>query len=175
VAELTLWVDGQERRLDGDDPFASLAWALRDDGHTAVKVGCEEGACGSCIVLVDDEPVPACVVPLATLSDGTRIETARGLIETPSGRAVTAALARAEPLQCGFCGPGMLATCVAHLREHGALPAESAAMRDLLSSHLCRCTAQAAVADALAGVAAEEGVPIANAPIGVAAEETARP
>jgi aerobic carbon-monoxide dehydrogenase small subunit len=157
VAELTLWVDGEERRLDVGDPFASLAWSLRDDGHTAVKIGCEEGTCGSCVVLVDGEPVPSCVVPLATLSDGTRVETARGLAETAPGQAVTAALMRAEPLQCGFCGPGVLASCVAHLRAHGTLPSEPAALRELLSLHLCRCSGQAAVADALVGVAAESG------------------
>lgn len=159
MGEPMLWVDGAQRPVGTGDPFGSLAWWLRDGGHTAVKVGCEEGACGSCVVLLDGEPVPACVVPLLSVADGARIETARWLADTPAGRAVTAALAAAEPLQCGFCGPGMFATCVAHLRDHGSLPDDPQAMRELLSSHLCRCTGQLPVVEALCGIGADAAAP----------------
>jgi aerobic-type carbon monoxide dehydrogenase small subunit (CoxS/CutS family) len=143
-------VDGRERSVS-ERSLGSLAWWLRDSGHTAVKIGCEEGTCGSCVVLIDGEAVPACIVPVAALVDGARIETAHSLAGTPAGETVTAALADTEPLQCGFCGPGILASCVAHLREHGALPHSEAEIRELLSSHLCRCTGHIALVAALRG------------------------
>jgi putative selenate reductase molybdopterin-binding subunit len=147
----TVWVDGEARSLDPEDERESLAWWLRDTGSTSVKVGCEEGACGCCTVLLDADPVPSCVVPLARIADGARIETARGLADEPAGEAVVDALAAADALQCGFCAPGVTVTCVAALREHGALPHDRAAMRELLVGHLCRCTGYSSIVDALCG------------------------
>jgi aerobic-type carbon monoxide dehydrogenase small subunit (CoxS/CutS family) len=149
-------VDGASRRLT-NDPLASLAWWLRDGGATAVKVGCEEGVCGACMVMIDGEPVPACVVPLARVPAGTRIETAAGLADSAPGQALAAALRTQEPFQCGFCAPGMAVSCVAWMREHGSLPVDRAALAELLTSHLCRCTGQLAIIDALLGVGVEDG------------------
>ncbi|HZB34173.1 MAG TPA: 2Fe-2S iron-sulfur cluster-binding protein [Streptosporangiaceae bacterium] len=153
--EHEVFVDGVARRLT-NDPLAGLAWWLRDGGVTAVKVGCEEGVCGACMVLIDGEPAPACVVPLARVPAGARIETAAGLADSAPGQALAAALRAREPFQCGFCAPGMAVSCVAWMREHGSLPDDRTALAELLTSHLCRCTGKLAIIDALLGVGVED-------------------
>jgi aerobic-type carbon monoxide dehydrogenase small subunit (CoxS/CutS family) len=152
----TVWVDREARPLVAGDLRASLAWWLRDTGSRSVKIGCEEGVCGSCTVLVDGQAVPSCVVPLARVADGARIETAHGLATEPAGRKVLDALTAADALQCGFCGPGITVECVAALREHGALPDTAGSMRELLAGHLCRCTGYHPIVAALRGTSLNE-------------------
>lgn len=149
----TITVDGAARPVpDGSRPTDSLAWWLRDRGHQAVKVGCEEGTCGACTVSLNGEPVPACLVPVARLAAGDRVDTAATLADRPAGRAVVGALAEAAAVQCGFCTPGVLVSCGSWMDRHGGLPADEEGIRDLLAGHLCRCGGLAAAARALRGV-----------------------
>ncbi|MFF2045478.1 FAD binding domain-containing protein [Kitasatospora sp. NPDC058170] len=152
-AEAAVLVDGEARPApDGSRPTDSLAWWLRDRGHLAVKVGCEEGTCGSCTVSLNGEPVPSCLVPVARLSDGDRVDTAAAVAGRPGGRAVIGALAGAAAVQCGFCTPGVLVSCGSWMDRHGALPADEEGIRGMLAGHLCRCGGLAAAARALCGV-----------------------
>jgi aerobic-type carbon monoxide dehydrogenase small subunit (CoxS/CutS family) len=141
-------VDGQTRSLQFDDPCESLAWWLRDRGAVSVKIGCEEGTCGACTVLLDDRPVPSCLVPIGRLADGASVQTAVGVLNEPSGCHALAALEHA-PIQCGFCAPGQLVSLTAWIRRHGSAPTQDAAVGRLLASHLCRCAGSAGLADAL--------------------------
>jgi aerobic carbon-monoxide dehydrogenase small subunit len=116
-----------------------LSDALRHDiGLTGTHVGCEHGVCGACTVLLDGDPVRACLV-LAVSVEGQEITTVEGLAE-PDGRLspVQQAFRDCHGLQCGFCTPGFLTTITAGLRENPS-PTEDEA-RDMIAGNLCRCT-----------------------------------
>jgi carbon-monoxide dehydrogenase small subunit len=112
--------------------------------------GCEMGACGACLVLVDGVVVHGCLM-FAVQADGARIETVEGLSE----RGVIADLQQAfldrNALQCGFCSSGMLMTAQALLAAGGVPDRET--IRDGLSGNYCRCTGYEAIVDAIATVA----------------------
>ena len=131
------------------EPRLLLSDFLRQDlGLTGTHVGCEHGVCGACTVLVDDEPVRACLM-FAAQTDGTSVTTVEGL--TPPGdgalHPLQAAFRDAHGLQCGFCTPGILMSMVAFLRDHPA-PSEPE-IREALAGHLCRCTGYANIVRAV--------------------------
>lgn len=149
-------VDGGPVIVAGADLNCSLARWLRDDlGQPAVKVGCEEGACGSCTVLLDGTPVPSCLVPTAR-AVGRRVDTAAGLSVDGVGAIVVGALVEHGGLQCGFCTPGVLVEAVALLRVRGAR-LSTADIAAALGGHLCRCTGYQGIVTALAAAAALVG------------------
>jgi carbon-monoxide dehydrogenase small subunit len=125
------------------EPRLLLSDFLRQHlGLTGTHVGCEHGVCGACTVLVNDEPVRACLM-FAAQADGARVTTVEGL--APAGEAalhpLQEAFRDAHALQCGFCTPGILMSMVAFLRD---VPAPTdAEIREALSGHLCRCTGYA--------------------------------
>jgi carbon-monoxide dehydrogenase small subunit len=133
VTELTLRVNGEERRAvvrPGDILLGTLRESL---GLTGVKAGCENGDCGACPVLLDGRPVKSCLV--LTLSAASReITTIEGLRDTPLQRAFV----RENGFQCGFCTPGVLMNAHALLAANPSPPAET--VRTWLESNLCRCT-----------------------------------
>jgi carbon-monoxide dehydrogenase small subunit len=112
---------------------------LRDHlGLTGTHVGCEHGVCGACTVLLDGEPVRACLM-LAVQADGHAITTVEGLAPDEERlHPVQEAFREEHGLQCGFCTPGFLLTVVALLRETPA-PTDQA-IREALAGNLCRCT-----------------------------------
>jgi carbon-monoxide dehydrogenase small subunit len=106
-------------------------------GLTGTHVGCEHGVCGACTVLLDGVSVRACLL-LAVQADGAALETVEGLGKMTELSPLQEAFRAHHALQCGFCTPGMLMTCVDLLRT---LPlATEQAIRDGLSGNLCRCT-----------------------------------
>jgi len=138
------WVVNGERYRVTCDPLAPLLHALREGaGVTGAKEGCGEGECGSCLVLLEGDPVPACLVPAGQVPDGAGIRTAESLAESPLGRAIVSAFAERAAVQCGFCFPGVLVAAYAYLRDTPE-PAEQTA-REALSGNLCRCTGYAKI------------------------------
>jgi aerobic-type carbon monoxide dehydrogenase small subunit (CoxS/CutS family) len=119
---------------------------LRDDlGLTGTHVGCEHGVCGACTVLLDGEPMRACI-SLAVSTDGHEITTVEGLSPTSGLSELQRCFSEAHGLQCGFCTPGILATVAsADPADHP----DDDAIRDLISGHLCRCTGYAGIVDAV--------------------------
>lgn len=116
-----------------------LSDCLRHDLRlTGTHVGCEQGVCGACTVLLDDVPVRSCLM-LAVSADGARITTVEGLA-APDGTmsAVQRAFEQSHGLQCGFCTPGFLTTITAALEENPAPTPEEA--REIIGGNLCRCT-----------------------------------
>lgn len=116
-----------------------LSDCLRHDLRlTGTHVGCEHGVCGACTVLLDGEPVRACLM-LAASAEGHEITTVEGLAGD-DGRLspVQQAFHECHGLQCGFCTPGFLTTVTAFLEENPA-PTEDQA-REAVSGNLCRCT-----------------------------------
>ena len=118
------------------EPRTSLADFIRERGLTGTKVGCEQGACGSCTVKLDGEPVRACLT-LAVQADGTSIRTIEGLADEDL-HPLQQAFHDEHALQCGFCTAGILMTLDAFLRDHPD-PTEAQA-REALAGNLCRCT-----------------------------------
>ena len=111
---------------------------LRDVARlTGVKTGCDGGECGACMVLVDGEALPSCVM-LTVRCEGRSIETIEGL--TRQGRPNRLQIAFHEKLgaQCGFCTPGMIIAAEALLRRNPN-PSDQE-IRTALSGNLCRCT-----------------------------------
>ena len=134
---LTLNVNGRAQQHAVADN-ALLVDVLRDSfGLTGTKQGCDGGECGACTVLVDDQPLLACIT-LAACCVGKRIETIENL--STLGRMSRLQQAFHEKLgsQCGFCTPGMVLASEALLRR---CPEPSVAeIREALAGNLCRCT-----------------------------------
>ena len=147
-------------------PIQRLSRVLREDlGLTGTKVGCDAGDCGACTVLLDDEPVCACLVPIAQ-AEGHEITTVEGLARRASGAG--ARLQQSFLLhgasQCGACTPGMLVAATA-LLERNDSPTESAVM-DAIGGVLCRCTGYRKIISAImaAGTSSESCTPASIAP-----------
>jgi carbon-monoxide dehydrogenase small subunit len=158
LVPLTLTVNGDEvaRMVP---PRTTLADFLRAELElTATHVGCEMGACGACLVLLDGVPVHACLV-FAVQAEGQKVETVEGLVARGALARLQAAFHARNALQCGFCTPGMLVNAYA-LLERGAVP-DREEIRDALSGNYCRCTGYEAIVDAIetaARAAQEESV-----------------
>ena len=134
---IVLHINGNEQAIDVA-PRKLLSDALREDCRlTGTHVGCEHGVCGACTVLVDGQPLRACLT-FAVQMPGHRITTIEAV--APSGRLSTLqqALHEEHGLQCGFCTPGIVMTFEAYLRDHPD-PSDDE-IRDVLSGNLCRCT-----------------------------------
>lgn len=128
-------------------PRTSLADFLREDlGLTGTHLGCEMGACGACLVLMDGVPVHACLV-LAVQAEGSTVETIEGLNETGAAADLQARFHDRNALQCGFCTNGMLMSAQALLEANPAPTRDE--IRDALSGNYCRCTGYEAIVDAI--------------------------
>ncbi|RMH39194.1 MAG: (2Fe-2S)-binding protein [Deltaproteobacteria bacterium] len=137
------------RRCEVDvDPLDRLLDVLRRDlGLTGTKEGCGEGECGACTVLVDGDPVNACLVPVAQIA-GRAVVTVEGVAADGVLADVQRALIDHGAAQCGICTPGIVLCAIAALdREPGA---SRARIRELLAGNLCRCTGYQRIVDAVA-------------------------
>src|SRR6266702_3854233 len=119
-------------------PAQRLSRVLREDlGLTGTKVGCDAGDCGACTVLLDGEPVCACLVAAGQVA-GHEITTVEGLQQSPTGARFQQSFLTHGAAQCGACTPGMLVAATALLDKNHA-PNESEVM-DAIGGVLCRCT-----------------------------------
>jgi aerobic carbon-monoxide dehydrogenase small subunit len=150
-------VNGERVELDVE-PRRTLADALREDcGLTGTHLGCEHGVCGACTVLVDDQPVRACLM-FAVQAEGTSVTTVEGLAG-PDGQLhpLQEAFVAHHGLQCGFCTPGMLISAL-HLLATDPAPSREK-IREELAGNICRCTGYGTIVDA---VAAAAGSPVSQ-------------
>jgi 2-furoyl-CoA dehydrogenase 2Fe-2S iron sulfur subunit len=122
-------------------------------GATGTHVGCEHGVCGACTVEIDGKLARACLA-LAVQTDSCAVRTVEGLAPAPGRLGILQeAFKRNHALQCGFCTAGILMSLDHFLRENPR-PSE-AAVRDLLTGHLCRCTGYTPIMRAAMEAAAE--------------------
>jgi carbon-monoxide dehydrogenase small subunit len=135
------------------DTRTSLADALREQcGMASVRVGCAQGECGTCTILLDGMPVRACLL-LAVQADGAHVQTAEALSSPDMLARIKIAFKKHKALQCGYCTPGFLVLVDYILRR--ALPLDEA--RHVLSSNLCRCTGYAPIVSAVADLLSSHG------------------
>jgi carbon-monoxide dehydrogenase small subunit len=122
-------------------------------GMTGTHLGCEHGVCGSCTVLLDDQPVRSCIT-FAVMCDNKAVRTIEGYDGDPVMARLRTAFSREHALQCGYCTPGMLATAYDIVRR---LPdADEKRIRIELSGNLCRCTGYVGIVRAIQSVLAEQ-------------------
>ena len=130
-----LQVNNQAYTVDADDAMP-LLWILRDMLKlTGTKFGCGMGLCGSCTVLIDDEPIRSCITPVSYVS-GKSILTIEGLSEDAS-HPVQAAWLEEKVVQCGYCQAGQIMNAVALLKKNPN-PSDYD-IDDAMKNSLCRC------------------------------------
>ena len=136
---ITLKVNGTARHLTVE-PRTTLVEALRDTlGLTGTKIGCNQGQCGACTVLMDGTRVNSCLT-LAVMADGAEIVTVEGLADpTADLHPMQAAFAENDAFQCGYCTPGQILSAIACIEEGHAGDADE--IREYMSGNLCRCGA----------------------------------
>ncbi|MDA1098121.1 MAG: (2Fe-2S)-binding protein [Proteobacteria bacterium] len=148
---ITLTVNGEAVARDVPVRLNLVDFLRHDLGFTGSHVGCEQGACGACTVVLDDQTVRGCLV-LAVQADGCVVQTIEGAGNGDNGlmAELQAMFHLLNALQCGFCTPGMLLS--AHeLLQANPLPSREE-IRDYLSGNFCRCTGYQAIVDAVAAV-----------------------
>jgi aerobic carbon-monoxide dehydrogenase small subunit len=149
--KVELTVNGERREAEvwaGESLLTTLRDRLELPGS---KNACEQGECGSCSVLLDDELVCSCLV-LAAQADGHDVVTVEGLAEEDVLHPVQEAFTDAGAVQCGFCTPGFVVAAADLLRRNPD-PSDDE-IREALSGNLCRCTGYQKILDAV-HVAAE--------------------
>lgn len=111
---------------------------IREDlGLTGTHVGCEQGECGACTIILDGVAVKSCLM-LAVQADGAEILTIEGLAEREKLHPVQQAFQDSHAIQCGYCAPGMVISAI-DLLNHNPDPSE-AEIRRGLSGNICRCS-----------------------------------
>jgi aerobic carbon-monoxide dehydrogenase small subunit len=157
MLEVALTVNG-EARSGSVEPRKILADFIREDlGLTGTHLGCEQGVCGACTVLVNGEPARSCLM-LAVQARGAEVVTIEGLGTDGELNSLQRAMWESHGFQCGFCTPGFLMQITALLADNPQ-PSE-AEIRAALSGNLCRCTGYESIVN---GVLAASGHPVASA------------
>ncbi|HLK00173.1 MAG TPA: (2Fe-2S)-binding protein [Streptosporangiaceae bacterium] len=145
---ITMTVNGEQATADDVWEGESLLYVLRERlALPGSKNACEQGECGSCTVLLDDEPVCACLVA-AGQAHGRDVVTIEGLAGPDGLHPLQQAFIEAGAVQCGFCTPGLLVQAYDLLRQTATQPSD-ARIREALAGNLCRCTGYEKILDAV--------------------------
>jgi xanthine dehydrogenase YagT iron-sulfur-binding subunit len=136
--DVTLRVNGKDKRLHIDARTTVLD-ALREHLKlTGSKKGCDHGQCGACTVLIDDRRVVSCLT-LALAAEGQEITTIEGLATDDHLHPMQQAFVDNDAFQCGYCTPGQIMSAVACVKEGHA--GSEADIREYMSGNICRCAA----------------------------------
>jgi aerobic carbon-monoxide dehydrogenase small subunit len=143
---IRMTVNGEEVEA-AVQPNRTLLEFLREDlGLTGTKHGCGLGDCGACTVILDNEPVNACLV-LALQARDREVLTIEGLAENGKLHPIQQAFVDRGAIQCGFCSPGMILSAKA-LLDRNPKPSELD-IRTAVSGNLCRCTGYQKIVEAV--------------------------
>ena len=160
---ISLTVNGQLYELRVGDrlgevlPSHTLAHTLRETlGLTGTKIGCNEGACGACTVLIEGQPVLSCIT-LTVECEGKNITTIEGLADPQTGslHPLQQAFVDHTAFQCGYCTPGIIMSAKA-LLDRNVCPTERE-IKEALAGHLCRCISHYHVMEAVKQVVEKQG------------------
>ncbi len=148
--EITLTINGEVYQVAVKSHHTLLKVLREQLGITSPKVGCENGECGACTVIMNGQAVNSCQV-LAPEADGAVIETVEGLSKDGKLHPLQEAFIKHNAIQCGFCTPGMLMSAKA-LLDRNPHPTEEE-IREALVGNLCRCTGYVRIVRAIEDVA----------------------
>ena len=152
LANVTLVINGQTYTLQLE-PRRTLVDVIREEcGLTGTHAGCEHGVCGACTVLLDGDPVRACLM-FAIQAQGSAIRTVEGLADGETLHPLQRAFMAHHGLQCGFCTPGFLMLTIGVLEREPDISDEL--LLEVLASNLCRCTGYQSIVAAVRAAAAE--------------------
>ncbi|KAG0345404.1 hypothetical protein BG004_003729 [Podila humilis] len=159
--KLHFYLNGTEIILNNPDPDTTLLQYVRSIGLTGSKLGCAEGGCGACTVMVSSYEkttqhirhlnVNACLTPLCSV-DGKHVITIEGLGDHKNPHPVQERIALCYGSQCGFCTPGIAMSLYALLRNNST-PSEHE-VEESFDGNLCRCTGYRPILDAAKSFAA---------------------
>src|SRR5690348_3971276 len=135
--EVALRLNGHDLTTVVSPRTTLLDWLREDIGLTGAKKGCNEGACGTCTVLVDGLRMNGCLT-LAVQCDGRAVTTVEGLAEDGELSPVQRAFRDLDAFQCGYCTPGQLVSATACIAEGHAT--DPATVREWMSGNICRCS-----------------------------------
>ncbi|MCK5388818.1 MAG: (2Fe-2S)-binding protein [Candidatus Izimaplasma sp.] len=137
MAKIKFNLNNKEVEIE-ESPTARLLDILREDfNFTGVKEGCGEGECGACAVLINDQIVNSCIVPLGTVQ-GKKVVTIEGFSKTKKHEILSDSFEEEGAVQCGYCTPGMLIASESLLNKNPHPTGEE--IKIGLSGNLCRCT-----------------------------------
>jgi len=143
---ITLTVNGRSVTATVE-PRLHLADFLRERQLlTATHLGCEQGVCGACTILIDGEPARSCIT-FAVACEGRSVTTVEGLDDDPVAAQLREAFMEEHGLQCGFCTPGMLVSARDVVLRRPEADAER--IRLEMSGNLCRCTGYVGIVNAI--------------------------
>ncbi len=149
-----LMVNGKENTLDVR-PNETLADVLRERlGLTGLKVGCENGECGACSVIIDGALNLSCLI-LATECEGKEILTIEGLADAVTGELhpIQKAFIDNHGFQCGYCTPGVIMATKALLDKNLSVTDED--IREAINGNICRCTGYTSIVKSIEAAAEE--------------------
>ncbi|MGW8190495.1 2Fe-2S iron-sulfur cluster-binding protein [Sphingomonas hankookensis] len=165
---MSLIVNGKEVALPAD-PRVSLLEHLREGLHlTGTKMGCNQGACGACTVLVDGERILSCLA-LAVQYAGRQITTIEGVADGDALHPLQQAFIDHDGFQCGYCTPGQICSAIGMATEarrgvpsvvtddlSATVTLTGEEIRERMSGNLCRCGAHSGIIDAIRATVAAE-------------------
>ena len=165
---MSLIVNGKEVALPAD-PRVSLLEHLREGLHlTGTKMGCNQGACGACTVLVDGERILSCLA-LAVQYAGRQITTIEGVADGDALHPLQQAFIDHDGFQCGYCTPGQICSAIGMAAEarrgvpsvvtddlSATVTLTGEEIRERMSGKLCRCGAHNGIIDAIRATVAAE-------------------
>ncbi|WP_163159958.1 xanthine dehydrogenase family Fe-S subunit [Bradyrhizobium uaiense] len=173
MTQVSMTVNGGVVAADVE-PRTLLADFLRSELHlTGTHLGCEQGVCGACTVVLDGRIQRSCIT-FAADCNGADVTTIEGFDDDPTMQELREAFSECHALQCGFCTPGMLTTARDIVLRLGDI--DERALREELSGNLCRCTGYVGIVAAVKKVAAgrKPNVAAAVAPVTVSRFEGSR-
>lgn len=135
------------------DPNNLLMWVLRNElGLTGTKFGCGISVCGSCTVILENEPVRSCIIPIRDVA-GKKVLTIEGLSKNGSLHPIQKAFMTNDALQCGYCTPGMIMNAYGLLLKNPEPTKQE--IIDGMEDNLCRCGTYGRIVQAIQQAAKE--------------------
>ena len=146
MQKISFTLNGKKTEVD-IDPTQTLLWVIRNHfGLTGTKYGCGTGFCGACTVIIDDEAVRSCTLPVGDIA-GKRVVTIEGLSKNGKLHPLQQAFVEHDALQCGFCTPGMIMNATALLTKNPN-PTKQEIIEGM-EDNLCRCGAHVRIVEAV--------------------------
>jgi carbon-monoxide dehydrogenase small subunit len=147
---ITFTLNGEKTEIEVEATLLLVDMLRNQLGLTGTKIGCGEGDCGACTVLLDGKTVNSCLV-LAMQVEGHEVLTIEGLGTYDKLHPLQSAFIAEGAVQCGFCTPGMLLSAKSLLDENPQPTRQQIAKH--ISGNLCRCTGYAKIINAIEKVA----------------------